>query len=169
MTAVAYARMDSIVGTVWVAGTAAGICTVGLGAGQPAAFFARLARYVDPEPPCEDTEILSPALAQLGAYFARTRRAFDLPLDIRGTNFQRVVWDKVLAIPYGATATYGEIARRIGHPHAARAVGAALGANLLPILIPCHRVLGTGDKLVGYGAGIEIKAALLLLEGVLLS
>jgi methylated-DNA-[protein]-cysteine S-methyltransferase len=110
------------------------------------------------------------ALTQLREYFSRIRHAFDLPLDIvYGTSFQRAVWKETAGLPYGMTATYGEIARRIGKPQAARAVGAALGANLLPILIPCHRVIGARAKLVGYSAGVETKAALLRLEGVLLS
>jgi epoxyqueuosine reductase len=161
--------MDSPVGPVWVARTDAGICSLGLGGGQPEALFERLSRYVAGDPPHKDPEALASALTQLREYFSRIRREFDLSLDVDGTPFQRAVWDEVAAIPYGATATYGEIAHRLGHPRAARAVGAALGANLLPILIPCHRVIGAGDRLVGYGAGVEIKAALLRLEGVLLS
>jgi len=159
--------MDSPVGPVWVATTGIGICTVGLGAGQPE-FFAWLSRHVGPEPPREDVETLAPALAQLREYFSRTRREFDLPLDVRGTAFQRAVWAEVAHIPYGATTTYGEIAQRIGRPGAARAVGAAVGANPLPILIPCHRVIGAGGSLTGYGGGLEVKAALLRLEGALL-
>ena len=84
---------------------------------------------------------------------------------MRGTVFQRAVWAEVACIPYGATTTYGEIAQRIGRSGAARAVGAAVGANPLPILIPCHRVIGAGGSLTGYGGGLEVKAALLRLEG----
>jgi O-6-methylguanine DNA methyltransferase len=166
---IVYAEIDSPVGAVWVAKTGTGICAVGLGEEQPEAFFDLLSRYVDKEPPRKDKKALAPALSQLREYFSRVRREFDLELDIDGTPFQTAVWDQTASIPYGATATYGEIAHRLKHPHAARAVGAALGANLLPILIPCHRVIGAGDKLVGYSAGVDIKAALLHLEGVLLS
>ncbi len=105
---------------------------------------------------------------QLQEYFAGTRRDFALPLDTRGTPFQKAVWAAVRRIPYGTTATYGQIARMIGHPRAARAVGRANGANPLPIVIPCHRVVGTNGSLVGYGAGLHIKATLLRLEKVLL-
>ena len=161
----AYARMDSPVGPIWVATTRAGICAVGLGAGQPDTFFAWLARHLDPEPPGEDPAALSLALAQLREYFSRIRREFDLSLDVRGTVFQRAVWAEVACIPYRATTTYGEIAQRIGRSGAARAVGAAVGANPLPILIPCHRVIGAGGSLTGYGGGLEVKAALLRLEG----
>ena len=143
---------------------------MGLGTDQPKAFLERLARYVDAEPPRKDSEALASTLTQLREYFSRIRHEFDLPLDIvYGTLFQRAVWKEIAGIPYGTTTTYGEIARRVGQPQAARAVGAALGANLLPILIPCHRVIGARDRLVGYSAGVEIKAALLRLEGVLLS
>lgn len=166
---VIYARMDAPVGPIWVAATETGICLVGLGAAQPDAFFARLARVFGPEPPRKDPRQLAAALAQLREYFSRIRREFDLPLDLRGTEFQRAVWAEVARIPYGATTTYGEIARRVQHPRAARAVGGAVGANPLPIIVPCHRVLGARGTLVGYGGGLETKAALLRLEGVLLS
>ena len=164
---IAYARMDSPVGPVWVATSGLGLCTLGLGAGQPEHFFGWLARHVDPGPPHEDSAALAPALTQLREYFSRVRQEFDLPLDTRGTAFQQAVWAQVASIAYGATTTYGEIARRIGRPGAARAVGAAVGANPLPILIPCHRVIGAGGSLTGYGGGLEVKEALLRLEGVL--
>lgn len=166
-TGTAYARMDSPVGPVWVATTRTGVCTVGLGAGQPDDFFAWLARHVSPEPPRQDPETLIPAIAQLREYFSGNRHEFDLPLDVHGTAFQRAVWAEVACVPYGTTTTYGEIAQRIGRAGAARAVGAANGANPLPILIPCHRVIGAGGALTGYGGGLEVKAALLRLEGVL--
>jgi O-6-methylguanine DNA methyltransferase len=164
----AYAWIDSPVGPVWVATTSTGLCAVRLGTGQPEEFFAWLSRHIDPDPPREDTEVLAPALEQLDQYFSRTRRAFDLPLDTRGTAFQEAVWAEVGSIPYGTTITYGEIARRVGRPKAARAVGGANGANPLPIIIPCHRVVGAGGALTGYGAGLEIKAQLLQLEEALL-
>jgi O-6-methylguanine DNA methyltransferase len=167
---IAYAHINSPVGRVWVAATEVGVCAVGLGVSRPKAFLDRLSRYIAVESAREDSEALTSTLTQLREYFSRIRREFDLPLDVvYGTPFQRAVWKEIAGIPYGATATYGEIARRVGHPQAARAVGAALGANLLPIVIPCHRVIGAQDKLVGYGAGVEVKAALLRLEGVLLS
>jgi methylated-DNA-[protein]-cysteine S-methyltransferase len=105
-------------------------------------------------------------LIQLREYFSRVRRTFDLSLDVRGTAFQRAVWDAVARIPYGETASYGEIARRVGKPGAARAVGAAVGANPLPIIIPCHRVIGADGSLTGYGSGLDAKERLLRLEGV---
>lgn len=167
-TDIAYARLDSPVGPVWVATTAIGVCAVRLGAGQPEDFFAWLSRHIDPAPPRQDSQTLVPALTQLGEYFSGARREFDLPLDTRGTPFQEAVWAEVARIPYGTTTTYGEVARRIGRPRAARAVGGANGANPLPIIIPCHRVIGAGGSLTGYGAGLAIKAALLQLEDALL-
>ena len=164
-TDIVYAQIESPVGPVWVATTGVGICAVGLGAGQPEAFFAHLARHIGSEPPREDPTVLAPALTQLREYFSRIRREFGLPLDVRGTAFQRTVWAEVARIPYGVTATYGEIAQRVGRPGAARAVGAAMTANPLPILVPCHRVIGAGGSLTGYGGGLEMKAALLRLEG----
>jgi O-6-methylguanine DNA methyltransferase len=104
-------------------------------------------------------------VSQLHEYFSGSRRLFGLPLDVRGTAFQRAVWSQVVRIPYGATATYGGIAQLVGKAKASRAVGNALGANPLPIVIPCHRVIGSGGSLVGFGAGLDVKEALLRLEG----
>jgi O-6-methylguanine DNA methyltransferase len=163
-TGIAYAQADSPIGPIWVATTETGICTVGLGAGQPEHLLAWLSRHIGPEPPRKDGAALVPAVTQLRAYFSRIRREFDLPLDVRGTAFQRAVWTEVARIPYGVTTTYGEVAQRMGRPRAARAVGAAVGANPLPILIPCHRVVGAGGSLTGYGGGLELKANLLRLE-----
>ncbi len=112
----------------------------------------------------EDETVLAAALAQLAAYFAGTLRAFDLPLDPRGTPFQRRVWDAVAAVPYGETRSYGAIARAIGQPLAVRAVGAANGANPLALIIPCHRIIGADGKLHGYGGGLDTKRQLLALE-----
>lgn len=160
-----YAQMDSPVGPVWVASTEEGICRMGLGAGQPEGLLGWLSGQVGSEHPQEDAAALEGVLAQLREYFAGRRRTFDAPLDMRGTEFQRAVWSEVARIPYGETASYGEVARRVGKPGAARAVGAAVGANPLPILIPCHRVIGADGSLTGYGAGLDVKAGLLRLEG----
>ncbi len=107
---------------------------------------------------------LAEARRQLESYFAGKRRTFSLPLSPRGTPFQRRVWTALEAIPYGETASYGEIAAAIGAPGSARAVGAANGANPLPIVIPCHRVIGADGSLTGYGGGMERKKRLLALE-----
>lgn len=118
----------------------------------------------------EDTShpVLREAVAQLAAYFAGERTAFELPLDLQcGTRFQQSVWQALLAIPRGATTSYAQLARQLGRPQAARAIGAAVGRNPVSIIVPCHRVLGTGGSLTGYAGGLERKTALLRLEGAL--
>lgn len=108
---------------------------------------------------------LAVARKQLDEYFAGKRTAFDLPLHPHGTPFQLAVWDALLRIPFGITVSYGELAQRIGKPKAVRAVGAANGRNPIPIIVPCHRVIGADHSLTGYGGGLWIKRALLGLEG----
>jgi methylated-DNA-[protein]-cysteine S-methyltransferase len=105
-----------------------------------------------------------PVLDQLREYFAGARCSFDLPLAPEGTEFQRAVWRALLDIPYGETLSYGELACRIGNPRASRAVGLANGANPLPIVVPCHRVIGADGSLTGFGGGLAIKQRLLGLE-----
>jgi methylated-DNA-[protein]-cysteine S-methyltransferase len=101
---------------------------------------------------------------QLDAYFAGRLRVFELPLAPQGTEFQRTVWDALLRIPYGETTSYGALARSLGKPEASRAVGLANGRNPIPIVIPCHRVIGSGGSLTGYGGGLDLKRRLLALE-----
>src|SRR3954471_19903083 len=105
-----------------------------------------------------------PVTEQLDAYFAGRLRAFDLVLELDGTPFQRAVWARLQAIPYGTTTTYGAIADALGRPDRVRAVGAAVGRTPVPIIVPCHRVLGSNGSLTGYGGGLERKRALLDLE-----
>jgi methylated-DNA-[protein]-cysteine S-methyltransferase len=111
-----------------------------------------------------DDELLAGARRQLTEYFAGERTTFDLPLRPHGAPFQLRVWEALLRIPYGETASYGELARELGHPTAARAVGAANGRNPLAIVVPCHRVIGSDGTLTGYAGGLECKRALLDLE-----
>ncbi|MGL5851181.1 MAG: methylated-DNA--[protein]-cysteine S-methyltransferase [Phycicoccus sp.] len=112
-------------------------------------------------------DVLAEAYRQLAEYFAGERRVFDLPLRPAGTAFQQQVWDVLATVPWGTTTTYGAIAARLGMPPgAARAVGAANGANPLPIVLPCHRVVGSDGTLTGYAGGVDRKAALLRLEQV---
>jgi methylated-DNA-[protein]-cysteine S-methyltransferase len=111
--------------------------------------------------------LLAEAARQLRAYFSGDLREFCLPLDPRGTDFQVRVWRRLETIPYGELRSYSDIARAIGAPLAVRAVGAANGANPIPIVIPCHRVIGSNGKLVGYGGGLALKKRLLDLEGAL--
>jgi methylated-DNA-[protein]-cysteine S-methyltransferase len=112
-----------------------------------------------------DRSALSDAREQLLAYFARERTTFDLPLAPVGTPFQLRVWNALAGIPFAQTCSYGDIARRIGEPKAVRAVGAANGRNPLPIVLPCHRVIGSDGSLTGFGGGLPIKQFLLELEG----
>ena len=107
---------------------------------------------------------LAETIRQLRAYFARELETFDLPLAPAGTEFQRKVWQRLCDIPYGETISYGDLASRIGNPKASRAVGLANGSNPIPIVIPCHRVIGSNGKLTGYGGGLPIKEKLLALE-----
>jgi len=104
------------------------------------------------------------AIEQLHEYLRGERRGFDLSLDLRGTPFQLDVWKATRAVPYGETRSYGEIASSIGRPRAARAVGQALGANPIPIVIPCHRIIGSSGNLRGFGGGLPLKERLLALE-----
>jgi methylated-DNA-[protein]-cysteine S-methyltransferase len=108
--------------------------------------------------------VVREAVRQLAEYFAGTRETFALPLDFAGTPFQRSVWAALLTIPYGETRSYGELARQIGRPAAARAVGAANGRNPLSIVAPCHRVIGATGKLTGFAGGLRTKELLLALE-----
>lgn len=104
------------------------------------------------------------ARVQLEEYFAGTRQVFELPLHPVGTPFQLSVWQALAGIPYGSTQSYGEVARRIGEPQAVRAVGAANGRNPLPIVLPCHRVIGADGSLTGFGGGLPVKQFLLAME-----
>jgi len=112
----------------------------------------------------EDARFFNDTISQLDSYFAGGLKQFDLPLAPEGTPFQLKVWQRLCEIPYGETMSYGELARRIGNPNASRAVGLANGANPIPIVIPCHRVIGSNGKLTGYGGGLPIKEKLLALE-----
>ena len=111
-----------------------------------------------------DDDVLARAADQLHAYFAGERDAFELPLDLHGTPFQRAVWGALLAIPTGATSSYGAIAKALRAAAAVRAVGSAVGRNPLSIIVPCHRVLGSDGALTGYAGGLDRKRALLALE-----
>jgi len=114
-----------------------------------------------------DHPVLVEAETQLRAYFAGELRAFDLPLDFHGTDFQKSVWHALLTIPFGETRSYGAIAEQLGRPSASRAVGAANGRNPISIVAPCHRVIGSNGALTGFAGGLEAKRHLLVLEGAL--
>ena len=162
---IAWAAFKSRVGTIRVAATSRGVCKVALGQETAADFFGWLQRRIGQAPRRpERTGIVALALDQIAEYLNGARRQFDLPLDVRGTEFQRRVWAAVAGIPYGQTRTYAQIAQVIGKPLAVRAVGAANGANPLPLVVPCHRVLGSDGSLTGYGGGLDVKQKLLEME-----
>jgi methylated-DNA-[protein]-cysteine S-methyltransferase len=112
-----------------------------------------------------DHPVLRDTERQITEYFAGRRRSFDLPLDPVGTRFQNDVWRALVAIPFGETRSYGQLAAQLGNPRATRAVGAANGKNPISIVVPCHRVIGSSGKLTGFAGGLEVKARLLALEG----
>jgi methylated-DNA-[protein]-cysteine S-methyltransferase len=164
---VAYDLVDSPVGRLMVAASERGFCRIVYDA-EPEqeleqlsrAFGVRVLRSARP---------IDPARRQLDEYFEGKRRRFDLPLDVaRLADFNRRVLRELGRVPYGEVVTYGELAARAARPRAARAVGAVMNRNPLPIVLPCHRVIGANGKLVGYGGGLERKEALLRLEGALL-
>jgi methylated-DNA-[protein]-cysteine S-methyltransferase len=112
----------------------------------------------------EQHPILMETQRQLGEYFAGKRKSFSVALDMRGTRFQKDVWEALLAIPFGETRSYGQLAKQLGNPQATRAVGAANGRNPVSIIVPCHRVIGSSGELTGFAGGLETKAHLLSLE-----
>lgn len=128
--------------------------------------FGPLPREAHVDPESAWPAVLNEAVRQLRDYFARRRRTFDLPLDMEATGFQKAVYDELLKIEYGHVTSYGEVAEALGRPELARAVGQAVGANPVPIVIPCHRVVASDGKLVGFGGGLPAKVALLRTEGI---
>jgi methylated-DNA-[protein]-cysteine S-methyltransferase len=115
----------------------------------------------DDLPEVDDDPALEAAATQLAEYFAGDRKQFDLPLDLRGTDFQRDAWLALARVPYGETRSYGEQAEAIGRPGAFRAVGAANGRNPIPVILPCHRIIGASGALTGFGGGLGVKRQLL--------
>jgi methylated-DNA-[protein]-cysteine S-methyltransferase len=156
MSTMYYDYLDSPIGSLLLAGDGNSLIELGFPAGKAAR--RHQAEWVrDSAPFLECTR-------QLRDYFAGQLRQFNLPLAPQGTEFQQQVWEALCAIPYGQTVSYGEVARSLGRPSASRAVGAANGKNPIPIIIPCHRVIGSGGSLVGFGGGLPIKQRLLALE-----
>lgn len=151
-----YCYLNSPIGDLLLAGDNDALSLVGFPKGKM--------RH-DPDPDwVYDEKPFAAARQQLAEYFAGDRKDFDLPLQVSGTEFQLSVLEELQQIPYGETCSYGDIAARIGRPKAMRAVGAANGRNPIPIIIPCHRVIGSGGSLTGFGGGLDTKAALLRLE-----
>ena len=163
-----YAQVDTPIGKLTVVAADTGIRRI-LWDGEPppeGAVPRRPARRREIE---GSSDILDAAVTQIREYFAGARTTFDLPLDLGGTPFQQKVWLELGSIPFGTTISYGEQAQRIGRPQAARAVGAANGRNPVPIVLPCHRVIGSGGALTGFGGGLDTKRALLRHEAEVLA
>ncbi len=160
MSDVLHRRIESPVGPLLIAGNDAGLQLIEFHA--PRHPMARGDGWRE-----GDHAVLRQAQAQLAEYFAGQRRDFDLPLAPQGTEFQREVWWELANIPFGGTISYAELALRVGRPTATRAVGAANGRNPLPIVLPCHRVIGADGSLTGFGGGLPTKQFLLQLEGAL--
>ena len=155
-----YTTIDSPIGELLLAGDGHALQRLSMQDGRHP--FRRPAEWT------RDDGAFADVRAQLAEYFDGSRRAFDVALELRGNPFEQRVWSALQEIPYGATVSYGEIARRIGQPDAARAVGLANGRNPVAVIVPCHRVIGADGTLTGYGGGLERKRLLLDLEaGVL--
>jgi methylated-DNA-[protein]-cysteine S-methyltransferase len=151
-----YCYLDTPIGELLLAGDDEALCLVG---------FPEGSMRRDPEPDwIYNEKPFVAARQQLTEYFAGERREFDLPLKLNGTEFQMSVLRALQQIPYGETSSYADIAERIGRPRAVRAVGAANGRNPIPIIVPCHRVIGSHGELTGFGGGLDTKEALLRLE-----
>jgi methylated-DNA-[protein]-cysteine S-methyltransferase len=149
-----YSRMNSPIGPLTITADEQGLHSIEFGDGGPASAGGKWS----------ETGLVHETIRQLHAYFGRKLFQFTIPLKPEGTPFQMEVWDELQKIPYGTVISYGELAKRIGNPKASRAVGAANGSNRIPIIIPCHRVIGSSGKMTGYAGGLAIKEALLQLE-----
>jgi methylated-DNA-[protein]-cysteine S-methyltransferase len=152
-----YTVMDSPIGPLILVGSPAGLTEIR---------FTPEGTTPDPDPGWQfDQGIFEDVIVQLQDYFAGKRQTFTLALEPHGTPFQREVWAALQTIPYGKTISYGQLAQQIGKPNSVRAVGAANGQNPLPIVVPCHRVIGSNGSLTGYAGGLAVKRFLLNLEG----
>ncbi len=164
---VAYDMVDTPIGQLFVAATESGLCRISYDP-EPERIVENLARTLGVRVlrsarPVDETR------RQLAEYFDRSRTEFELDVDLRlAADFSRRVLEELALVPYGEVTTYGELARRAERPRAARAVGTVMNRNPIPIVLPCHRVVGAGGSLVGYGGGLERKEALLKLEGAIL-
>ena len=164
---VAYGTVDSPVGELLVAATGGGVCRISFDP-EPEREVERLARSFGVRVLRAPSGKLEEARRELDEYFAGRRKVFDVPLDVRLAGpFAQEVLRELRRVPFGETTTYGTLAARAGRPRAARAVGTVMNRNPIPIVLPCHRVVGSTGSLVGYAGGLERKVALLQLEGVL--
>lgn len=164
---VSCASFESPIGITYIASTEKGLCKIALPKDGKSSFFSWINENFSPDEIVDDRKRNSIAIRQLNEYFIGKRTKFDLDVDLIGTNFQQRIWTEIARIPYGTISTYKQIAKHV-HTKGYRAVGATIGKNPLPIVIPCHRVIGSNLKLVGYAGGIKLKEYLLRLEGIIL-
>jgi O-6-methylguanine DNA methyltransferase len=163
-----WSSIASPIGEYVIIATERGVCWIGSPGTPVDEGFFRTKRWIPRYLVVNDKQagLLQQAIGEMQRYFAGERVQFTCPLDLHGTPFQLLVWEQLCHIPYGETRTYGEIAQAIGRPTASRAVGAANGANPIPVIVPCHRVIGSDGSLTGYAGGVANKSWLLSLEGV---
>jgi O-6-methylguanine DNA methyltransferase len=160
---VRYGSVDTPIGRLWLAMSERGLCRISFE--QPEQDFSAELQRAAGTTPLRDEAAVEPARRQVLEYLAGQRRSFDLPLDVQGPGeFGRRALEACAAIPYGDTRSYGDLARELGSPGAARAVGSAMAHNPIPLVIPCHRVLGSDGRLHGFGGGLNVKEWLLRLE-----
>jgi len=158
-------KVKTPAGELLVAATTEGICRICFPAEEEERRLSWFRKHLGSPPKGSGGKWIPVAIGQLEDYFHGKRISFQIPLDLRGTEFQLRVWKALEQIPFGGTLTYGEVAGRIGNPKANQAVGAAVGKNPVAIVIPCHRVIGHNGALVGFGGGLPTKRRLLKLEG----
>jgi len=175
METIYYRRVDTKIGRLLIASTRHGLCGIALPGEPEENFIDGLKKACgecslwDEDGMGEKSSINSKAREELLLYFESKLKRFTVPLDMKGTDFQKKVWKELVNIPYGKTASYGGIAKAIGKPLASRAVGGANHKNPIPIVVPCHRVIGGDGSMVGYGGGLELKKMLLDLESGILN
>lgn len=163
-----WSSFTSHIGVVYIASTEKGVCKITIPGQTKKEFLSWLERHADGGSIVESKRKHRAVVDQLNKYFSRKLVKFTVRLDPIGTAFQKSVWKELRRVRYGTTISYKELSHRVGKPNAAQSVGKANGANPIPIIIPCHRIIGSDSRLVGYAAGIKTKEFLLRLEGALL-
>ena len=161
------ASFESPIGIIYIASTEKGVCKIALPRDSKSSFFGWINANFDTDGIVDDRKRNSFAIRQINEYFIGKRTKFELDIDLIGTAFQQRIWTEVAKTPYGTTVTYKQIARKV-HTKGYRSVGTSISKNPLPIIIPCHRVIGSNHKLIGYAGGIKLKEYLLRLEGIIL-
>ncbi len=156
---------ETNIGIIYIASSEKGVCKISLTLNSSREFKSWIKKHFSEFDVVESKKENKEVIEQIHLYLARKLKKFDVPIDLIGTDFQKLVWRETMKIPYGEVITYSELAEKIRRPKAYRAVGNALGANPLPIIVPCHRVIASDGSLGGYSGGVKIKEFLLGLEG----